>query len=207
MFAGVAGSGKSRAAAAVGRAYVELGLLSYGRLVEVSAMDLAGSTRAETGALLGGAATGSSGCVLMINHADAWLGLPDGGRHVLWELYKKLSEYRTEMGDELAVILAGDGELLRRLLYAAPPLAARFVAVIDFPGYVPAELTAILVALAADAGLRLTPEAERALAEAEARRAERARNESARPEEIGGRGGLEPTRYGDWEINGLTPDF
>jgi hypothetical protein len=161
VFAGVAGSGKSRAAAAVGRAYVELGLLSYGRLVEVSAMDLAGSTRAETGALLGGAATGSSGCVLMINHADAWLGLPDGGRHVLWELYKKLSEYRTEMGDELAVILAGDGELLRRLLYAAPPLAARFVAVIDFPGYVPAELTAILVALAADAGLRLTPEAER----------------------------------------------
>jgi hypothetical protein len=54
---------------------------------------------------------------------------------------------------------------------------------------------------------RLTPEAERALAEAAARRAERARNESTTPEEVGGRGGLEPTRYGDWEINGLTPDF
>jgi hypothetical protein len=53
----------------------------------------------------------------------------------------------------------------------------------------------------------LTPEAERALAEAAARRAERARNESAPPQEIAGRGGLEPTRYGDWEINGLTPDF
>jgi hypothetical protein len=54
---------------------------------------------------------------------------------------------------------------------------------------------------------RLTPEAERALAEAAARRAERARNKSEPPEEVGGRGGLEPTRYGDWEINGLTPDF
>jgi hypothetical protein len=53
----------------------------------------------------------------------------------------------------------------------------------------------------------LTPEAERALAEAAARRAERARNQSTPPEEVGGRGGLEPTRYGDWEINGLTPDF
>jgi hypothetical protein len=53
----------------------------------------------------------------------------------------------------------------------------------------------------------LTPEAERALAEAAARRAERARSESKLPEEVGGRGGLEPTRYGDWEINGLTPDF
>jgi len=53
----------------------------------------------------------------------------------------------------------------------------------------------------------LTPEAERALAEAAARRAERDRQESAPPKEIAGRGGLEPTRYGDWEINGLTPDF
>ena len=54
---------------------------------------------------------------------------------------------------------------------------------------------------------RLSPEAERALAEAAGRRAERARNESDPPKEIAGRGGLEPTRYGDWEINGLTPDF
>ncbi|MDJ0949897.1 MAG: DUF1674 domain-containing protein [Alphaproteobacteria bacterium] len=26
-------------------------------------------------------------------------------------------------------------------------------------------------------------------------------------EEIGGRGGLDPTRYGDWEINGRCVDF
>ena len=25
--------------------------------------------------------------------------------------------------------------------------------------------------------------------------------------EIGGRGGLDPTRYGDWEVNGLASDF
>jgi hypothetical protein len=53
----------------------------------------------------------------------------------------------------------------------------------------------------------LTPAAERALAEAAARRAERDRDAADRPKEINGRGGLEPTRYGDWEINGLTPDF
>lgn len=28
-----------------------------------------------------------------------------------------------------------------------------------------------------------------------------------RPEEIGGRGGLDPTRYGDWEKNGRCIDF
>jgi len=53
----------------------------------------------------------------------------------------------------------------------------------------------------------LNPAAERALAEAAARRAERDRQEVARPKEIAGRGGLEPTRYGDWEINGLASDF
>jgi hypothetical protein len=53
----------------------------------------------------------------------------------------------------------------------------------------------------------LTPEAQRALAEAAARRAERDRASADQPKEIGGRGGLDPARYGDWEINGLAPDF
>jgi hypothetical protein len=53
----------------------------------------------------------------------------------------------------------------------------------------------------------LTPAAERALAEAAARRAEKAAKNSGSPDEVSGRGGLDPTRYGDWEINGLTSDF
>lgn len=55
----------------------------------------------------------------------------------------------------------------------------------------------------------LTPEARRALAEAEARRAayEKAARDAAAQKEIDGRGGLEPVRYGDWEIKGLASDF
>ena len=54
---------------------------------------------------------------------------------------------------------------------------------------------------------QLTPAAQRALAEAEARReALAAAERNARPEK-GGRGGLDPVRYGDWEIKGLTADF
>ena len=45
----------------------------------------------------------------------------------------------------------------------------------------------------------------RALAEAEARRA--GAPQASPSEEIGGRGGLEPTRYGDWEKKGLASDF
>ena len=53
----------------------------------------------------------------------------------------------------------------------------------------------------------LSPAAQRALAEAEARRAAIDRQAAAMPAEQGGRGGLEPVRYGDGEIMGLTADF
>lgn len=50
----------------------------------------------------------------------------------------------------------------------------------------------------------LTPAARRALEEAAARRAEAAK---ALPEELGGRKGPEPTRFGDWERKGIAVDF
>lgn len=53
----------------------------------------------------------------------------------------------------------------------------------------------------------LSPAAQRALAEAEARRRDIDARIAAQPKEKGGRGGLEPARYGDWEIKGLTSDF
>jgi hypothetical protein len=53
----------------------------------------------------------------------------------------------------------------------------------------------------------LSPAAQRALAEAQARReaAQAAADKAA--VEINGRGGLDPVRYGDWEVKGLTSDF
>ncbi|TPO04159.1 MULTISPECIES: DUF1674 domain-containing protein [unclassified Mesorhizobium] len=53
----------------------------------------------------------------------------------------------------------------------------------------------------------LTPGAQRALAEAEARRQKYRAAEAQLPKEIGGRGGKEPGRYGDWEVKGLATDF
>lgn len=53
----------------------------------------------------------------------------------------------------------------------------------------------------------LTPAAERALAEAAARREAIDRRTREAPAEKGGRGGLEPTRYDDWENKGIASDF
>jgi hypothetical protein len=58
-------------------------------------------------------------------------------------------------------------------------------------------------------GKALTPAARRALEEAGQRRAAidaRSAALAATPEQHG-RGGLEPVRYGDWEVKGLASDF
>ncbi len=52
----------------------------------------------------------------------------------------------------------------------------------------------------------LPPAAQRALAEAEERR-KQADAKTPLPKELGGRDGLEPVRYGDWEKIGLAIDF
>ena len=53
----------------------------------------------------------------------------------------------------------------------------------------------------------LTPAAERALREAAERRAAYDRAAAGQPREFPDRGGLEPTRYGDWENKGIASDF
>ncbi|MCF3639984.1 DUF1674 domain-containing protein [Rhizobium sp. TRM95111] len=51
----------------------------------------------------------------------------------------------------------------------------------------------------------LSPAAARALKEAEERRKDLAPASPA--PEFGGRGGADPARFGDWEINGRAIDF
>jgi AAA lid domain/ATPase family associated with various cellular activities (AAA) len=159
VFTGGPGTGKSRAAAAVGCLYTELGVLSPGHLLEIAAADLAGATGRETGLLLREAADRANGGILMITAADAWAALPDRGQQVLRCLYDELTDLRDLSVGRLAVILAGQAGPLQALLAASPPLAARFPAVIDFPGYTPAQLAAIFAALAREAGFTLTPAA------------------------------------------------
>jgi hypothetical protein len=53
----------------------------------------------------------------------------------------------------------------------------------------------------------LSPAAERALAEAAARRALIDEKNKGWPKESGGPQGPEPTRYGDWERKGIASDF
>lgn len=62
---------------------------------------------------------------------------------------------------------------------------------------------------AASGPQELPAAAQRALSEARERRrlAEQALASNPRPKEYGGRDGLDPARYGDWEKKGLAIDF
>lgn len=60
---------------------------------------------------------------------------------------------------------------------------------------------------AVDAPQNVTPEAQRALAEAEERRRQQSQIEAGRAREVGGRKGPDPIRYGDWEKDGIASDF
>ena len=53
----------------------------------------------------------------------------------------------------------------------------------------------------------LTPAAQRALAEADARRKAAEAAATPHPKEFQGPKGPEPTRYGDWERKGIASDF
>ncbi|MGD9827839.1 MAG: DUF1674 domain-containing protein [Hyphomicrobiaceae bacterium] len=54
---------------------------------------------------------------------------------------------------------------------------------------------------------QLSPAAQRALAEADQRRAEAAARDAEQAKELGGRNGPDPVRYGDWEKGGIISDF
>jgi hypothetical protein len=60
---------------------------------------------------------------------------------------------------------------------------------------------------AAAVSKELTPAAQRALAEADARRKAAEANTKPPSKELQGPKGPDPTRYGDWENKGLASDF
>lgn len=53
----------------------------------------------------------------------------------------------------------------------------------------------------------LTPEAQRALAEAAERRQRQQAATAEAAKEVGGRDGPDPVRFGDWEKGGIVSDF
>jgi hypothetical protein len=165
VFTGSPGTGKSRTAVAVARIYHDLGVLPTAHITELTSADLTDPTFQTTACLLRDATFRARGGLLLITDAHTYADQQFRDHQVLRCLLDPLTQFR----DDLVVILAGQLAQLHALLRASPALAARFPAIIDFPGYTPRHLAAIFATLAAEAGFTLSaPTAEKATAVLEA---------------------------------------
>ncbi|MCE7079662.1 AAA family ATPase [Streptomyces sp. ST2-7A] len=158
-FTGPPGTGKTTVARIMARVLHGLGVCRHRRLVEVGRADLVGEFLGQTAVKTNRVIESALGGVLFIDEAHA-LAQSGYGRGDAYgdEALQVLLKRAEEAGDELVVILAGHPVGMGRLLASDPGMTSRFP-VIEFPGYGPAELTAIGEAVAAARGDVWDPEA------------------------------------------------
>ncbi len=153
VFTGNPGTGKTTIARIIGRLYGSIGLVSKGHLVEVSRADLVAGYVGQTALKVQAAVERAVGGVLFIDEAYSLSmeGAGEFGAEAIAELVKLMEDHR----DDLAVIVAGYPEEMKRFIDSNPGLRSRFTHYIDFPDYTPAELVEVFQGFAAAAKVAL----------------------------------------------------
>ncbi len=163
VFVGNPGTGKTTVARLLSELYRSLDVVSKGHLVETDRADLVagyvGQTATKTQAVL----EASLGGTLLIDEAYSLArgGENDFGREAIDTLVKFMEDHR----DDLAVVVAGYPDEMRRLIETNPGLESRFARTLDFPDYTTDELIAIFELIAGGKEYHLAPDAKSRLGE------------------------------------------
>lgn len=159
VFIGNPGTGKTTVAGMMGRLYRKMGLLSSGHVHVVDRVDLVGEYIGQTAPKVKEAIERARGGVLFIDEAYALArsseDSKDFGREVIEILMKEMSD---GPGD-LAVIVAGYPQEMKKFLASNPGLNSRFKHHFEFPDYLPQELSQIAAIAAQQMEVKITSEA------------------------------------------------
>ena len=153
VFTGNPGTGKTTVARIIARLYGSIGLVSRGQLVEASRADLVAGYVGQTALKVEAVVDRAIGGALFIDEAYSLAaeGAGEFGAEAIAMLVKLMEDHR----DDLAVIVAGYPEEMRRFIDSNPGLRSRFTHYIDFPDYTAAELVQVFEGFATGAQVRL----------------------------------------------------
>ncbi len=133
VFTGNPGTGKTTVARLVAKIYKNLGVVSEGQLIEVSAKDLVAGYVGQTAIKTGEIIEKAKGGVLFID--EAYTLLDKSGQGFGQEAIDTLLKEMEDCRDNLAVIVAGYDNLMKDFIDSNPGLKSRFNKYIHFDDY------------------------------------------------------------------------
>lgn len=134
IFSGNPGTGKTTVARILAKIFRELGLISGGKLIEITRSDLVVAQKGETAVKAADKFNSAIDNVLFIDEAYTLVKPDDpndNGQEAIDELLKYMEDYR----DRLIVIVAGYEKEMHRFIDANAGLASRFKRTILFEDY------------------------------------------------------------------------
>lgn len=156
VFSGNPGTGKTTVARMMGQLYRKMGLLSSGHTIVADRVDLVGEYIGQTAPKTREVIERARGGVLFIDEAYALARSNDDGKDFGREVIEILVKEMSNGQGDLAVIVAGYPQEMKRFLDSNTGLKSRFKHHYDFRDFLPQELSTIADYAAKQLGVKLT---------------------------------------------------